>query len=203
MKGIIFDCDGVLFDTLQANSIYYDILREQVGLPPLTKEEHEISYSATVQESLEMFTPPDKMNDILCAIQKTPYLETALPYITLDEELPKVLSLFENAEKKIGIFTNRTRNGVIEVIKHFGIYEYFSEIVTCDDVTAKPSPEGLYVIEKRWGIPLKELVFVGDSMADYGAAKQTDVTLVAFRNRSIPTELHINTFMELTSIMGV
>ncbi|MDE7469618.1 MAG: HAD hydrolase-like protein, partial [Desulfovibrionaceae bacterium] len=113
MKGIIFDCDGVLFDTLQANSIYYDILREQVGLPPLTKEEHEISYSATVQESLEMFTPPDKMNDILCAIQKTPYLETALPYITLDEELPKVLSLFENAEKKIGIFTNRTRNGVI------------------------------------------------------------------------------------------
>ena len=203
MKGIIFDCDGVLFDTLKANSIYYNILRNKIGLPPLSKEEQEFSYSATVQESLEKFTPHDRLADIITVSKDTPYLETALPYIELDEDLPRLLKRLQIANKKIGIFTNRTRIGVIEILQYFNIDIYFSDIVTCDDVKPKPSSDGLYVIEKRWGIPLKELVFVGDSMADYGASQQTDVTLVAFRNASIPTQIHIDKFIELTSIMGV
>ena len=203
MKGIIFDCDGVLFDTLQANSIYYDILRSKIGLPPLTEEEHKAVYSVTVQESLERFTPQEKLADIMSALNETPYLETALPYIELDKELPHLLQSLKDSDKKIGVFTNRTRSGVLEVLQQFGIYEYFSEIVTCDEVAPKPSAEGLYLIEKRWGIPLKELVFVGDSMTDYGSAQQTDVTLVAFRNKSIPTALHIERFSELAPIMGV
>lgn len=203
MKGIIFDCDGVLFDTAKANAVYYNELRKAIGLPELTKEQENFCYSATVQESLEHCTPKEKLSDITHVAQTTPYLTTALPYITLDDELPQLLEKVQASGKKIGIFTNRTRVGVIEILQSFGIDHYFVNIVTCDTVTPKPSPEGLYVIEKEWGIPLEELVFVGDSMADYGAAKQTKVTLVAFRNESIPTPLHVTGFKEIESIMGV
>ena len=38
-SGVIFDCDGVLIDSREANIAYYDYLRSYVGLPPLPKEQ--------------------------------------------------------------------------------------------------------------------------------------------------------------------
>jgi len=37
-KGFIFDCDGVLIDSLQANVVYYNRYRTRFGLPPMSPE---------------------------------------------------------------------------------------------------------------------------------------------------------------------
>ena len=50
---IAFDCDGVLFDTVQSNKAYYNAVLAHVGLPELTPEQFEFIFTHTVQESLE------------------------------------------------------------------------------------------------------------------------------------------------------
>ena len=41
LKCIIFDCDGVLIDSFDANMRYYSRIKEQLGLSPLTEERSE------------------------------------------------------------------------------------------------------------------------------------------------------------------
>ncbi len=36
LRAIVFDCDGVLFDSKEANVKFYSHILERVGLPPVT-----------------------------------------------------------------------------------------------------------------------------------------------------------------------
>jgi phosphoglycolate phosphatase-like HAD superfamily hydrolase len=49
---IIFDCDGVMFDSRQANVNFYNHILFHFGLPPLTNEDVEFVHMHTVVESL-------------------------------------------------------------------------------------------------------------------------------------------------------
>ena len=53
LKLIAFDCDGVLFDSRQANIAFYHAILQQFGLPPLTPPAVEYVHSHTVFESLD------------------------------------------------------------------------------------------------------------------------------------------------------
>ena len=40
-KGVIFDCDGVLVDSVEANMAFYNAIRKKLGLPELNAEQRE------------------------------------------------------------------------------------------------------------------------------------------------------------------
>ena len=39
LAGVIFDCDGVLLDSRESNSIFYNRVLAVFGLPPMTPEQ--------------------------------------------------------------------------------------------------------------------------------------------------------------------
>ena len=41
LSGVIFDCDGVLVDSRDANRMYYNLIREGIGMLPITPEEED------------------------------------------------------------------------------------------------------------------------------------------------------------------
>ena len=49
-KVIIYDCDGVLFDSKEANEAFYNHILDHFGMPPLEPEQLEFVYSSTVRE---------------------------------------------------------------------------------------------------------------------------------------------------------
>ena len=51
LKLIVFDCDGVLFDSREANRRYYNSLRERFGHPPMDEEELEYVHTHNAQLS--------------------------------------------------------------------------------------------------------------------------------------------------------
>ena len=51
-KVIIFDCDGVLFDSKEANIAFYNQILSQFNLPPLTIAEVEYVHVSTAEEAL-------------------------------------------------------------------------------------------------------------------------------------------------------
>ena len=52
VRGLVFDCDGVLFDTRDVNRFYYNHILEKLGLAPMTAEEEDYSFMHTVDVSL-------------------------------------------------------------------------------------------------------------------------------------------------------
>ena len=51
-KVVAFDCDGVLFDTEQANRVYYSNILQHFGRPAVTDEQFVFVHMHTVFESL-------------------------------------------------------------------------------------------------------------------------------------------------------
>jgi len=52
VKVLVFDCDGVMFDTEKANRMYYNRILEQFGKSPLTQEQFEYVHMSTVKQAL-------------------------------------------------------------------------------------------------------------------------------------------------------
>ena len=59
-KVVAFDCDGVLFDTEQANRVYYSNILQHFGRPAVTDEQFVFVHMHTVFESLAHLFPDEK-----------------------------------------------------------------------------------------------------------------------------------------------
>jgi len=65
---VIFDCDGVMFDSRRSNINFYNHLLSHFGLPLLRDEQAAYIHMATADESVRYI------------FRGTPYLEQALTY---------------------------------------------------------------------------------------------------------------------------
>ena len=52
ISAVIFDCDGVMFDSRQANINYYNHILAHFGLPPMPDEEVSFVHMNTADESV-------------------------------------------------------------------------------------------------------------------------------------------------------
>ena len=109
--GIIFDCDGVLIDSREANIAYYDYLRRYVGLPPLPKEQHDFVQAGTVNEVLDVIIPRALRPLMREAVRKVSYLHDIMPHITHYPGLHGVLDLCKAADILMGIDQSHGRHG--------------------------------------------------------------------------------------------
>ncbi|NAZ29749.1 MAG: HAD family hydrolase, partial [Caldimicrobium sp.] len=58
-KLIVLDCDGVLFDSLEANRAYYNAILERAGRPPLKEEDLKFVHMHSVDECLRYLANGD------------------------------------------------------------------------------------------------------------------------------------------------
>ena len=102
--------------------------------------------------------------------------------IILEDTLPAALELLKERGLFIAVDTNRGRS-LSDLLTYFNIREYFSCLITSRDVeNPKPSPEGVYKICDYYKIEPKEVLFLGDSMTDYHAAKQSGAFFLSYKN---------------------
>ena len=59
VKVVTFDCDGVMFDTAQANRVYYSRILQHFGSPALTDEQFTFVHMHTVAESVAYLFPDE------------------------------------------------------------------------------------------------------------------------------------------------
>ena len=63
LKTVVFDCDGVLIESYEANMQYYGTIKSQLGLPPMTDEEKYFVHSRTHREAVEHIVPEDRFEE--------------------------------------------------------------------------------------------------------------------------------------------
>ena len=62
LKTIVFDNDGVLIDSYEANMRYYGAIKEQLGLPPMTDAEKVFVHTRTHNEAVRHIVSADQVD---------------------------------------------------------------------------------------------------------------------------------------------
>lgn len=201
LKTIIFDCDGVMFQSIKANQKYYNSLLEYFGRPPMNKKELEYVHIHNVMDSvLYIFRNyPDKPEDIHTYRKKISY-HPFLKYMEIEPDL--VYFLDETKPRyNLAIATNRT-DTMEPLLEEFGLTGYFGIVKTASNSKRpKPTADPLLEVLEYFGNTVDEAIFIGDSAVDEETAKNCGMQLIAFKNKALDSTCHIENFTELLKLL--
>lgn len=202
VKVLVFDCDGVMFDTEKANRMYYNRILEHFGKPPLTREQFEYVHMSTVKQAL-FFLFEDRENlDAVFDFTRTMTYDSLIPHMEIEPFLIPLLRLVKK-RMKTAIATNRstTMNGVMT---YHGLSDLFDLVVTSLDVEhPKPHPEQLLKILDHFKAAPEEALYIGDSETDEQAAIHSGVPFVSYKNPSLCASHHIRDLREVMTILNL
>lgn len=202
IKAVIFDCDGVMFDTAQANRFYYSHILQHFGRPAVTDEQFTFVHMHTVDESMAYLFPDETTLAAAYDFRKSMDYRQYLGYLTIE---PHLVSLLEKLRPQIKttIATNRT-DTLDRLLAEFNLNGYFDLVVTSSDVARpKPHPEALLKILNYFDLEPYQTIYIGDSQVDEIAARSAAMPFVAFRNRKLSADYHIDTLKELEDLLNL
>lgn len=200
LKGIIFDCDGVLFDSRNVNIQFYNRIRSFFYLPPLSSEQEDFVHTHSVQDSFRHILPPGYEKEFP-RIRKQLDYSKLLPYMQMEDGLPELMDFLSGKKVKTAINTNRTDTMNL-LLTTFGLEKYFWPVVTAADVSRpKPHPESLFRILDQWSVMPHEVVFIGDSTVDQEAAMGASTPFWAFKNEGLQAQMLIPDFWTLRDFL--
>ncbi|MGD0918842.1 MAG: HAD hydrolase-like protein, partial [Thermodesulfobacteriota bacterium] len=159
MRCVIYDCDGVLFDSIEANSRLYNDLCASVGREPLEQEELKVVHTRTVYEAVHfMFGKNEESEKKALELLKQVDLRDYIVYLKMEPHLLQALSkLKENGMIRV-VNTNRTTS-MKHVMDRFGLWPFFDMVVTALDVkNPKPHPESVEKILQAFNLKREEAV---------------------------------------------
>ncbi len=200
IKVVAFDCDGVMFDTVKANTAYYNNILNHFGKPDMTPDQFAYSYMHTADEAIaELFEDKKSFEEAQVFRKHMSYIPF-LKYMEMEPHLKPLLKRLR-PEYKTAVATNRADTMKRVLIEH-DLEEYFDLVVSALDVeNPKPSPDQLIKILEHFNIEPGQLIYIGDSKLDELAAKAAGIPLIAYKNRSLDADLYINSLKELENIL--
>jgi HAD superfamily hydrolase (TIGR01509 family) len=201
IRAVVFDCDGVLFDTTRANSAYYNRILAHLGHPPLTPEQFRFCHMHTVDRSLEYLFAPHGQVDRAQAYRRHMGYRPFVPLMILEPTLRRLLARL-GPPLRTAVATNRT-DTMDAVLESHGLEGAFDLVVTSAHVAhPKPAPDMLLKVLDHFGLGPRQAVYVGDSEVDEAAAAAAGIPLVAYGNRRLKAAWHVERLAEVGALVG-
>jgi len=181
VDGIIFDCDGVLFESRQANLAYYNRIFAKFSYPPVLLEERQrahICHTASSPNVLAALMSEADLGPALDYAATLDYREF-IPFMQPEPNLQEVLERL-SGKYPLAIATNRG-SSIEPILAHFGLEHYFSVVVTSRDVPKpKPAPDMLLLAASHLKMRPENCLFIGDSELDQQAALEARVRFLGY-----------------------
>jgi HAD superfamily hydrolase (TIGR01509 family) len=199
-KVVIYDCDGVMFDSLESNYVFYNRIMAHLGRSPLDRGDEEartVLHTYSFADVIEYFFGNDPARDDALAFARTIRYRELVPYMRMEEGLVETLDRIR-PHVSLAICTNRA-SSMEMLIDDFGLNGYFSCIMTASRVTnPKPHPEPLLRVLDHYGVQPAEALFVGDAEVDRRAAAGAGVPFVAYKSE-LPATPRIGCHQEIVN----
>ncbi|MDO4839994.1 MAG: HAD hydrolase-like protein [Desulfovibrionaceae bacterium] len=206
LTGVIFDCDGVMIDSADANREYYNLILAHFGLPPMTDEQESYCLMATTAQALQ-YLLPEKLHDSIPAVREkvVNYREKIMPLVKIYPGFLDFISLLHNYDIRMAVLTNRTEKGMQDVLNILGFPRYFDPVVTASSGFYKPRPEGARLILSKWGVPSGKILYVGDSDIDRRTAQACSIPFAAApgARTPLPCICHAQSYAGLAQDLGL
>jgi len=197
-KAVIYDCDGVMFDSLESNYIFYNRVMEHLGRPPLDRADEEarkVLHTYCFTDVMEYFFKGDERRADALAFAKTIHYRDLAPYMRMEAGLIETLDQLKG-HVSLAVCTNRAIS-MDMIIADSGLSGYFDCVMTAAQVAnPKPHPEPLLKVLDHLGIAPGEALFIGDGEVDLRAAAGAGVPFVAYKS-PFPDTLRIERHDEI------
>jgi HAD superfamily hydrolase (TIGR01509 family) len=186
IEAIIYDCDGVLFESHAANLAYYNQIFAAFGYPPVTLEQKEKAYLCHTASSPQVLAGLMRADDVPAALSFAAEIDFRdfIPFMKPMPHLHQVLEVVAN-RYPLAIATNRG-SSVVPILEHFGLDHFFSAVVTSRDVKKpKPAPDMLLLAARQLGCRPHACLFIGDSELDQAAAEAGSFHFAGYGERFV------------------
>lgn len=201
---VIYDCDGVLFDSLDANAKLYGRIALAMGREPLTEGELRYCHTHTVHESLRyMFREDGALEKKAVEFLKREIdFRDFIVYLKMEPNLLETLTKLKEKGIKRAISTNRTTS-MPHIMERYELSPYFEMVVTALDVAnPKPHPESVEKILEAFKLDKDRVLFVGDSEVDRDTALAAGVNFIAYKSDGLGTDAVIDDHLALLDFLS-
>lgn len=202
LKVVAFDCDGVMFDSREANQAYYNHLLERFHLPAMTPDQLGYVHMHTVDESLMYLIRDEATREAAHTYRRQLGYQPFLKFMQIEPGLVSLLEILR-PRFKTAVATNRT-DTMARVLTENRIDHLFDLVVCALDVQfPKPHPEALNKVADHFAVFPEQVMYVGDSQVDEMAAIAAGMPFVAYRNPALTADHHIRYLSEIPGVLGL
>ncbi len=195
--GIIFDCDGVLFESRRANLAYYNAILAEFDEQPVAEHDHvraHLCHTAASPQVLGALLGKDRAVEALALAARLDY-RRFIPEMQPEPGMSEALALLAHSYP-LAVATNRGTS-IKQILCHFGLDNHFRAVVTSRDVPRpKPYPDMLLEAARRLRMSPQDLLFVGDSELDQAAAQAAGMAFAAYKQK-LPARVQLGSYAEI------
>lgn len=197
--GYLFDLDGTLVDTapdLHA-ALNHALVKHDFAPVDIDHTRHWIGQGARamVAQALEAelaAVPENSLLDRVCDSFLPYYQDHLADHSQLYPGVRETLETLGQRGARLAVVTNKIERFTSGVLAQLALTPLFSSVV-CGDTTGKPKPAADPALHActELGLPVSEVLFVGDSTADVGCARAAGCDVVCVRDgysHGIPAE---------------
>jgi len=216
---VIYDCDGVLFDSLDANRRLYNSIALAARGTGLNDDELCYCHTHTVFQSIAHICRNDAQSERRARefFASTIDFRDFIPYLTMEPNVTETLERLKARGISRAISTNRTTS-MKHIMERYGLWQYFDIVVTAAhqaeagsdggpagtilQAKSKPDPEGVEMILEALKVKREATLYVGDSEVDMGTARSSGVRFVAYKNGALEADGSIDDHLALLEFLS-
>ena len=185
-RGIIFDLDGTLVDTLPDITLILNRVLVEQGLSELTQAEIRLMIGNGAQQLIEesfrkfrLDTDNDRLKSTLDRFMDY-YSANPVVQSNLFPGVVKTLKILQNNGFALGICTNKPQKITERVLEEFSIRHFFGDAILGGDTLTvqKPDPRHLLAVTKKTRSIPKKTIMVGDSSVDVTTEKNAKISII-------------------------
>ncbi len=191
-KGIIFDLDGTLVDSLEDLANAGNSVLEKNGLKIHPVEKYRYFVGDGLRTLIERIAPQfqddnQKVAELMLEFEQI-YTSSWKEKSRLYAGIPELIRILKEGGVQLAVFSNKLHSFTQLIIDEFFDETVFAAIRGQQEgVAKKPDPKGVFLICKSLGLAVDEMVFVGDSATDMRTAKNAGMKSIGvewgFRDR--------------------
>lgn len=172
IKAVLFDVDGVLLDSFEANLDFFSNLMAKAGYQGPTREQYKNMFYLPMWDVIGALTQSDSHDEIKRIWEMGRARDTFYDHnlLALPERAKEVVAILSTAYQ-LGIVTGRIKESVFEFPALKELEGNFSVVVSYEDTKHhKPHPEPLLLAAQRLNLSPSECIYIGDQETDTQAA---------------------------------
>ncbi|WP_422090086.1 HAD family hydrolase [Tenacibaculum ovolyticum] len=182
-KGIIFDLDGTLLNTLGTYSYIMNELLRKNNFPIHTMKDYSGFIGNGAKNFITLSIPiKDRNEEFITHLLHDFHLQYENLYTQHSELYVGMMDLLIDLQSsgiKLALLSNKLHHLTQKCVNHFLPNIKFSHVIGQSDKYKKPDPIGVLDLSKLLKISLDDLVFIGDTEVDIMTAKNSGVDSIA------------------------
>ena len=178
IKLIIFDLDGTLIDAYPAITASFNYAMQRLNYP---RQEGQVIRRAVGWGDKGLLSPFVEPRDLTQALSlyRRHHQKALLGESRLFPQVKKVLRYLKIKGYRLAVASNRPTKFSWILIRHLGLTKYFDYVLCADALKrAKPHPEILNKIMRRFSLSAEDCLYVGDMVIDAQAGRDAGIKTV-------------------------